>query len=125
MPHGESVTAYEDSLVTVEDTCIPETRTCTNGNLSGSFLFTNCVVETESASSGTELTVKTLNSLSSGSFQLSDNTTSFLLSAFSSGTARITNLTSPAATTLSQKQQRSAFGDGPYGNSPHASGHCC
>ena len=47
------------------------------------------------SSQDSQTTVRTLSGLSSGSFQLSDNTTSFLLSAFSSGTTRIVSLTSP------------------------------
>ncbi|MFZ9068073.1 MAG: hypothetical protein ACO23R_11885, partial [bacterium] len=35
------------------------------------------------SSQGSQTTVRTLSSLNSGSFQLTDNTTSFLLSAFS------------------------------------------
>ena len=73
------------------------------------------------SSQGSQTTVRTLSSLRSGSFQLSDNTTSFLLSAFSNGTARITRLTSPSgrdelAYLESTASGLTSFGDGPYDN---------
>ena len=73
------------------------------------------------SSQGSQTTVRTLSGLSSGSFQLSDNTTSFLLSAFSSGTARITRLVSPSgrdelAYLESTASGLTSFGDGQYDN---------
>ena len=73
------------------------------------------------SSQGSQTTVHTLSGLSSSSFQLSDNTTSFLLSAFSNGTARIVSLTSPSgrdelAYLESTASGLTSFGDGPYDN---------
>ena len=73
------------------------------------------------SSQGSQTTVRSLSSLRSGSFQLSDNTTSFLLSAFSSGTTRITQLISPngrdeLAYLESTANGLTSFGDGPYDN---------
>ncbi len=44
--HGSSVTAYNISSVTSPDTCLShqETRTCSNGTLSGSYTSANCSV---------------------------------------------------------------------------------
>lgn len=41
--NGGSVTAFQADSVLSNQTCVSETRTCTNGNLSGSFEFQNCV----------------------------------------------------------------------------------
>ena len=73
------------------------------------------------SSQGSQTTVRTLSGLSNGSFQLSDNTTSFLLSAFSSGTARITRLVSPSgrdelAYLESTASGLTSFSDGQYDN---------
>ena len=73
------------------------------------------------SSQGSQTTVRTLSGLNSGSFQLTDNTTSFLLSAFSSGTARITRLVSPSgrdelAYLESTASGLTSFGDGQYDN---------
>lgn len=43
--HGASVTAYESETVAAGGTCESETRTCTNGTLSGSYGFDSCAVE--------------------------------------------------------------------------------
>ncbi len=59
-------------------------------------------------SQNTKLTVKNLSSSNSGNFVISNNTNSFLLSAFSSGTARITQLKSPSG--------RDELAYGPYEN---------
>lgn len=40
--HGSSVTAYQSSSVSSGSTCNSESRTCNNGNLSGSFNFASC-----------------------------------------------------------------------------------
>jgi peptidoglycan hydrolase-like protein with peptidoglycan-binding domain len=45
MVNGETVRAYEKSLVPKGDTCKRETRTCMNGTLSGSFQNASCSVE--------------------------------------------------------------------------------
>ncbi|MEC8544837.1 MAG: hypothetical protein VXY89_14940, partial [SAR324 cluster bacterium] len=73
------------------------------------------------SSQGSQTTVRTLSGLSSGSFQLTENTTSFLLSAFSSGTARIISLISPSgrdelAYLESTASGLTSFGDGQYDN---------
>ncbi len=39
---GSSVTAYKNSSVTSPATCLSQIRTCTNGNLSGSYTYPNC-----------------------------------------------------------------------------------
>ncbi len=72
-------------------------------------------------SQNTKLTVKNLSSSNSGNFVISNNTNSFLLSAFSSGTARITQLKSPSgrdelAYLESTASGLTSFGDGPYEN---------
>jgi Tfp pilus assembly protein PilV len=41
---GSSETAYQTSSVPYGQTCASETRTCTNGTLSGSYLFESCTV---------------------------------------------------------------------------------
>lgn len=42
---GQTVTAYPTSYVPFGQTCSSETRTCTNGILSGSALYASCVVD--------------------------------------------------------------------------------
>lgn len=42
--HGQNVTAYPTSTVAFGSTCTGETRTCTNGSLSGSATFASCSV---------------------------------------------------------------------------------
>lgn len=44
VPHGATVTGYENSTVINGSSCSAETRTCDNGNLSGSFSFASCEV---------------------------------------------------------------------------------
>jgi hypothetical protein len=44
LANGQSVTAYQASSVAFGGTCVFETRTCTNGVLSGSYTFQNCTV---------------------------------------------------------------------------------
>jgi len=43
---GTSVTAYQSSTVTTGNSCISQTRTCTNGSLSGSYTHASCSVTT-------------------------------------------------------------------------------
>lgn len=43
--HGESVTAYQNSRVAFGNTCVGQSRTCTNGALSGSYIYGSCVVD--------------------------------------------------------------------------------
>lgn len=43
--NGKSVTAYQTDKVADGGTCVSETRSCTDGTLSGSFAFGACVVE--------------------------------------------------------------------------------
>ena len=47
---GASVTAYLSSSVAAGQSCTSQTRTCTNGALSGSYNFSNCSVSTIAAS---------------------------------------------------------------------------
>ena len=42
--HGSSVTAYEASTVPYGQACLSQTRTCTNGTLSGSYAYASCSV---------------------------------------------------------------------------------
>ena len=49
--HGTSVTAYQSSSVSAGSTCQSETRTCTNGSLSGTYTASTCSVQ-EASSSG-------------------------------------------------------------------------
>jgi hypothetical protein len=44
IPSGGSVTAYQDASVSAGSTCTSQTRTCTNGTLSGSFANASCTV---------------------------------------------------------------------------------
>ncbi len=37
--HGQSVAAYQNSSVPFGETCVQQTRTCNNGNLSGSYSY--------------------------------------------------------------------------------------
>lgn len=45
IPDGSSVIAYQNSTVPYGNLCVSETRTCTNGVLSGSFNFDSCSVD--------------------------------------------------------------------------------
>lgn len=42
--HGQNVTAYASSSVAPGQSCSSQTRTCNNGSLSGSYLYSNCTV---------------------------------------------------------------------------------
>src|SRR5262249_21384292 len=44
VPEGQSVTAYHDSSEPFGSTCSSEQRTCTNGQLSGTYAFASCAV---------------------------------------------------------------------------------
>lgn len=46
LAHGASVSAYQVASVAWDGTCSPETRTCSNGTLSGSFTNSSCVKAT-------------------------------------------------------------------------------
>ncbi len=43
--HGESTTAYQTKTVAYGKTCGAETRTCTNGTLSGTYAYSSCKVD--------------------------------------------------------------------------------
>ncbi|MGR8980857.1 MAG: type IV pilus modification PilV family protein [Gammaproteobacteria bacterium] len=43
--NGDSITAWQSETVPYGESCESETRTCTNGTLSGSFLFDSCSIE--------------------------------------------------------------------------------
>jgi hypothetical protein len=45
--HGSSVTAYQAASVPNGSSCVSETRTCTHGSLSGSYLYDSCTVITD------------------------------------------------------------------------------
>ena len=47
--NGASVTAYQTSSVTSPSSCVSQTRTCTNGTLSGSYLYQTCTVNPAAA----------------------------------------------------------------------------
>ena len=49
--HGSTITAYQAPSVDFGNTCTSETRSCFNGNLSGSYTYTNCTVSAASQSS--------------------------------------------------------------------------
>ena len=49
--HGSTITAYQALSVDFGNTCTGETRSCFNGNLSGSYTYTNCTVSAASQSS--------------------------------------------------------------------------
>lgn len=42
--HGQSVTAYKDASLPYGSTCTSQTRTCSNGTLSGSYAYASCSV---------------------------------------------------------------------------------
>ena len=44
LPSGSSVTAYQASTVVAPASCVPETRTCTNGELNGTYTNKTCAV---------------------------------------------------------------------------------
>jgi len=45
LANGQSVTAYASGTVANGQQCVAETRTCTNGVLSGSYTYQNCTVQ--------------------------------------------------------------------------------
>ena len=49
--HGSAVTAYQASSVAFGNTCTGETRSCSDGNLTGSYAYTSCTVNPASQSS--------------------------------------------------------------------------
>jgi hypothetical protein len=42
--HGDSITAYQDDAPAYDSSCVSQTRTCTNGTLSGSYQYASCTV---------------------------------------------------------------------------------
>ena len=58
--NGSSVTAYQAATVSTGSTCVSQTRTCTNGTLSGTYTNTYCFVKLSSDwIGGTPLSVST------------------------------------------------------------------
>ncbi|GEM_PF-1808847 len=53
---GSSVTAYQSSSVTSPASCVSQTRTCNNGNLSGSYQYQSCSVNNNSPAPTASLT---------------------------------------------------------------------
>ena len=51
--NGASVTAYQSSSVASGSQCVSETRTCSNGTLSGSYTNTSCSVQSSQSCTGT------------------------------------------------------------------------
>ncbi len=49
--HGSALTAYQASSVAFGNTCTGETRSCSDGNLAGSYAYTSCTVNPASQSS--------------------------------------------------------------------------
>jgi len=49
IPHGSTVNAYETSSVANGSTCNLQSRTCNNGNLSGTYSFASCQVNAPAA----------------------------------------------------------------------------
>jgi hypothetical protein len=49
---GSSVTAYQAASVPSGSTCVSQSRTCSNGILSGSYTFASCAVEPSQTTSG-------------------------------------------------------------------------
>jgi hypothetical protein len=43
--HGTSASAYQNASIPFGSSCIQETRTCSNGTLSGSFQFSSCIIK--------------------------------------------------------------------------------
>ena len=50
---GSSVTAYQAATVSSGQTCVSQQRTCTNGTLTGSYLYAACSVQTASSPTAT------------------------------------------------------------------------
>lgn len=44
--HGQSVTAYQSAFLPHGSTCVSQARICNEGNLSGSYQYASCTVET-------------------------------------------------------------------------------
>lgn len=51
IPHGQSISAYQQSSVPYGQSCVQQTRTCSNGILSGSYFFSSCSVGTAASCS--------------------------------------------------------------------------
>jgi hypothetical protein len=82
--NGTSVTAYRNAIEPFDSTCTSETRTCTNGELSGSYLNQNCVVQPTSdcttpwnttVTNGSSVTAYQLATVPPGSTCTSENRT--------------------------------------------------
>jgi hypothetical protein len=64
--NGASVTAYQTSSVTSPASCVSQTRTCTNGTLSGTYANQTCVVLMDTCPSGTTQDVVVTGATSGG-----------------------------------------------------------
>ena len=49
IPHGQNVTAYQNSTIAYGSGCVNESRQCNNGQLSGSFSFASCTANSPAA----------------------------------------------------------------------------
>lgn len=63
---GSSVSAYQASSVQSGSQCVSQTRTCTNGTLSGSYAYASCSVQQANASQIDNFTITPLVSCLSG-----------------------------------------------------------
>ena len=60
---GNSVTAYQSSSVSYGQSCVSQTRTCTNGTLSGSYTYGSCTVDAPASCTFNGVTIPSDNSV--------------------------------------------------------------
>jgi|GEM_PF-5501689 len=65
---GQSVTAYQAATVAYGQSCVSQTRTCSNGSLGGSYAFTACTVAAAPAAASCTLDGVTLQDGQSATF---------------------------------------------------------
>ena len=59
--NGSNITAYQSASVPFGSSCSQETRTCSNGALSGSFQFSSCIVEADTTPPTVSITIPSAN----------------------------------------------------------------
>jgi len=73
--HGEQRVAYESATVPFGSTCVSQTRSCSNGTLSGSFTNASCAVAGEDIAHGQVVTAYQSSSVESPNTCVSENRT--------------------------------------------------
>lgn len=141
--HGSSVTAYQSSTVSSGQTCVSQTRTCSNGSLSGSYGYATCVGVSvpltnapcswngQTVAHGSSVSAYLASSVASGQSCTSQTRTcsngtlsgSYAYASCSvqpapSGTATITATPSSGAAPLSVTFNASGFPNNVWGNTP-------